>query len=125
MNNLPIEVLVQITSHLRMSDKLNLAITCKQLHKSLTKSTIYNTVLFKNMNQFNQAMELCKKTDFLQLVRHLYVEDMDCNAELVVALPTLFTRLRHLDWKRNLSETYDDIYSLQRFHFQDCGKTLE
>lgn len=64
MNKLPIEVIVQIAFYLPMSNKLNLAFTCKKLFEVLKETTLYSTVLFKNMDQFNQAMEYCGRVDF-------------------------------------------------------------
>lgn len=66
MNNLLTEVIVQIVSHLSLSEKHNLAIACKQLHNTLADTALYNTITFKNINQINQALELCAKKDFSQ-----------------------------------------------------------
>lgn len=108
MKKLPTEVIVQITSHLSISDKLNLACAWKKLHDIITESVLYNTLVFKNINQFNEAMELCQRKDIGHLVHNLHIEMVDYNSEFVVALPGVFSRVQQLDWSPNkLTQQYN------------------
>lgn len=106
MNNWPTEVIFGIATNLPMSSKLNLAYTFKKLYKFFSETALYSTVAFNNMDQFNQAMQLCQKTDFRQLVRYLYVgDDLDCGIESIISFPALFPGVRYLDWK---NDPYDE-----------------
>lgn len=59
-----------------------------------SENTLYNTLVFKNINQFNQAISLFKKrTDFRQQVRHLYIKMMDYKSEFIVTIPAIFPRV--------------------------------
>lgn len=103
MNKLPTEVIVQIASHLSISNKLNLAGTNKRLHKILTEDNLYSSLVFKNTNQFNQAMDLNRKKAFGHFVRNLRIKMMDHISEVIIALPTVFPRVRRLYLNGNTS----------------------
>lgn len=47
MGDFPTEIVVDITSHLSFADKINLACTCKQLHRTISQSTHYNKLVLK------------------------------------------------------------------------------
>lgn len=98
MNKLPSEVIVEIASNLPLSDKLNLAFITKNVHKVLQETTLYESLTFKNIDQFNQAMNLCRKKNFGHLVRNLHIKMMDCTSEIIIGLPTVFPGVRHLYW---------------------------
>lgn len=62
MNELPTKLIVKVVPYLSIPDKHNLACANKKLYGILTETvaenTLYSTLVFKNIKQFNQAMEL-------------------------------------------------------------------
>lgn len=105
MNKLPTEVIAEITSHLQLTDKLNLAITNKQIHKTPTETTLYSKLVFKNTSQYGKAMKLLEKdNNFNYLVRYLDIKMDNYNAEFIVNLPTIFSGFRSL-WCGDIGES--------------------
>lgn len=66
MKKLPTEIIVDITSCLSLADKLNLALVCKQLHKTISDNTLYNKLVFKDKRKLEQAMDLQERRNFGQ-----------------------------------------------------------
>lgn len=77
-----------------MTDKLNLIRVCKQLHKTISESTLYKELVFKNEVQFADAEH---DKSISQQVRHLCLGNMEeYDEQLVAKLPTMLTRLQFL-----------------------------
>lgn len=119
MKKLPTEIVVEIASYLSMSDKINLVCACKQLHKTLSESTLYNKLVVEDKLKFGQAMEQYKKKNFGQQVRDLCIGNIDYDYQLVTAIPTLFPKLRSVELKRGddklgsqISELGTNVFSV-------------
>lgn len=44
-------------------------------------------------------MELCRRQQFGHLVRNLCIKMKDHDSQLIIALPTIFPRIKYLDWR--------------------------
>lgn len=97
MNKLPTEIVVNITSQLSFKDKLSLACTCKQQHRTASESTLYNKLVFKDNLAFDQAMQLHNKKSICHLVRHLFIGKLTFNARRVSELSTVFSRVQFME----------------------------
>lgn len=72
MGDFPTEIVVDITSHLSFADKINLACTCKQLHRTISQSTHYNKLVLKKDSSLSDDYAcFLKKKGFGQQVRSL------------------------------------------------------
>jgi hypothetical protein len=98
MSKLPIEIIDQISDYLTISDKLNLSCASKKLYGI---STFYNKLVFRSMDSFNQAMDLSSKNDISRHVRRLVIDEINCDAQTIVTIPSVFPCVKHLDWKVN------------------------
>jgi hypothetical protein len=97
MNKLPNEVILDISNYLTISDKLNFASTSKKLHRIIFDSTSYSKLVFKNMDNFNRAMDLCGREEIGKHVRHLVIGNLNYDAQVLVTLPSVFSRVKNLE----------------------------
>lgn len=77
MNRLPNEMVIDISSQLSFKDKLNLACSSKQLHKTVSENTLYNKLVFGDRIKLNQAVALQQKNGFSKQVHHLSIKNME------------------------------------------------
>jgi uncharacterized protein YxjI len=61
-----------LSNYLSFSDKLNLACVCKKWYEKLSQTTLYKKLVSRDMEEFDKAVELCNKKNFVkQQVRDL------------------------------------------------------
>lgn len=58
MNNLPTEIIAEITKVFPFSNKLNLACVCKKLKVALSETTLYTTLFCRGDYNLYKAMDL-------------------------------------------------------------------
>lgn len=105
MSKLPSEILVSVIDRLSFDQKLNLAIACKRWYEAISQTTLYNKLVFRGLDKFNQAIDLCNQKQHLyQHVRALSIFDMKYDLQLSIALPYLFPNVTCLEWNG-----YDEV----------------
>lgn len=109
MNKLPSEVVFDITSHLPIADKLNLACASKQFYKPISENTLYNKLVIKDRLKFYEAMELHSKKNYGHQVHHICFEKMYHDERLVTPLPTVFPRVRFLKFNGGYNTDCNEI----------------
>lgn len=116
MKKLPTEIIVDITTYLAFADKLSLACVSKQLYTTISENILYNKLVFNDVLKFDKAVEVQSEKNIGQQVRYLSL-NLDHYAQLVPALPTVFSRLRFLEIKSYYESSANAINS------QNCQLT--
>lgn len=100
MKELPGEILVLVVDYVTLTEKLEVACVCKNWLETLSQTTLYNKLTFKNLEKFNLTTELCnKKQNIIYNMRDFGIFDMDYDMQPVMALPALFPKITSLVWK--------------------------
>jgi hypothetical protein len=107
MNKLPNEVVFDITSHLSLKDKLNLACASKQLYTTISENTLYNKLVIKGRLKFVKALDLHAKKNFGHQVHHLCIGEMYHDEKLISPLPTVFSRVQFLKFNGGCNTDYN------------------
>lgn len=89
MEKFPNELVLDITSHLSIKDKLNLVCVCKNLHDIISENNLYSKLVFEDEARLNQAMVLNDKKNVGHQIRQLCIGNVLYDEELLLTLPTL------------------------------------
>lgn len=124
MNKLPTEIVVDISSCLSFKETLNLACCNKTLHRIILEPT-YIRSWSLNRVKFDQAMTLKRTSDFTQQIHRLSIENVVYDSQFIMALPTVFPRVKRLVWKNDktiLRRNSTATVHLDTNHFNDVIK---
>lgn len=126
MNRLPAEIVLDIASHLSLSDKLNLVLVSKQLHKTISESNIYKELVFKNEAQFEEAMGvLDDNRQIAQQVRHLVLGNMEFGGQLVSNLLMVLTRLQFLEIQGRIRDTQQQSFRMMANEWKNLERIIQ
>lgn len=100
MNKLPTETVVDISSYLTSTDKLNLACACKQLHKAISENSLYNKLVFNNDLKFEKALKSFGRENVIgHQVHHLCLGRIYYDPHFMAKLPTVLPRFKLWSFK--------------------------
>ncbi|KAI8647712.1 hypothetical protein BD408DRAFT_104720 [Parasitella parasitica] len=99
MDQLPKESLLRIISYLAISEKLNLAATCKRLKHLVMNSDLYKNLVLRGDRSFYDFKEYFENyKEYQRQVRNLQLRFMFIEPSVVLALPKQFVNLREIGW---------------------------
>lgn len=111
-----------ISDYLTFTEKLEFKCVCKTWQSIITKTTLYNKLVFRDRKKFKQAVDFCNKNEEIKkYVRDLGVFDFDYGTKFVLALPAIFPKITSLHVENYRTIGYLDIEKVDKVA---CSRTL-
>lgn len=101
MDRIPAEILVKITSFLSIKNKLRCITVSKKWAEIITASNLYSTLDFSHRREFEKAVSFFNdnKQHLAKAVNHLLLRHINMERQMLLSLPELFPKVKHLVWQ--------------------------